>query len=81
MPRTLHTLQRGRAWPFSRPDRHQSIHRGSRSHADRRAHTHQANVDLSLPPRSIHLDPGRGSGSVTKVSGSIHSASGAWGGL
>lgn len=34
---------------FCKAGRHQSIHRGSRSHAERRAQRHQANVDHSLP--------------------------------
>lgn len=50
LPRTLHTLQRGRAAPLARLTRHQSIHRSSRSQTHQRAQWHQKNLDHSLPP-------------------------------
>jgi hypothetical protein len=40
--------------PFQGAARHQSMHRGSRSHADIRALRHQGVIDHSLPPGSIN---------------------------
>lgn len=39
----------------SGPGRHQSMHRGSRSHAERRAQGHQTGLDHSLPPGSFAI--------------------------
>src|SRR5208337_5603111 len=44
---TTQALQRGRAWSFARPTRHQTMDRSNRSQTVRRAPGHQANDDHS----------------------------------
>jgi hypothetical protein len=49
----------GSTQPFSRPDRHQSMHRGSRSHAERRAQGTKTVSTITCRPGLLRLKPAR----------------------
>src|SRR6202040_2359748 len=66
------TLQRGRAEPFARPIRHQSMHRSSRSHAERRAQGTKRLTTIACQPESITIT--NELARKIKVSGSMHRA-------